>query len=58
LVRAQYDAGTAQQLDVLQAQDSFVASEVAVAQAHFDLALADLQLKRAAGIFPNDRSVR
>jgi outer membrane protein TolC len=56
LVRAQYDAGTTQQLEVLQAQDSFVASEVAVAQAHFDLALADLQLKRAAGIFPDDRS--
>jgi len=58
LVRAQYDAGTAQQLDVLQAQDSFFSSEVAVAQAHFDLALADLQLKRAAGIFPKDRSAR
>jgi OMF family outer membrane factor len=58
LVRAQYEAGTAQQLDVLQAQDSLFSSEVAVAQAHFDAALAAIQLKRAAGIFPSDRSAR
>jgi outer membrane protein TolC len=58
LVRAQYDAGTAQQLDVLQAQDSLVVAEVSVAQARFDLALAEVELKRAAGIFPNERSAR
>jgi outer membrane protein len=52
LVRAQYEAGTAKQLDVLQAQDVLVAAEVALAQAHFDVALADLQLRRAAGEFP------
>ena len=52
LVRAQYDAGTARQLDVLQAQDALVGAEVALAQAHFDVALADLQLRRAAGAFP------
>jgi outer membrane protein len=52
LVRAQYDAGTARQLDVLQAQDALVGAEVALAQAHFDVALADLQLRRAAGEFP------
>jgi outer membrane protein len=52
LVRAQYEAGTAKQLDVLQAQDVLVGSEVALAQAHFDVALADLQLRRAAGEFP------
>ena len=52
LVRAQYDAGTAKQLDVLQAQDVLVGAEVALAQAHFDVALADLQLRRAAGEFP------
>ena len=52
LVRAQYDAGTAKQLDVLQAQDVLVGAEVALAQAHFDVALADLQLRRAAGAFP------
>jgi len=52
LVRAQYDAGTAKQLDVLQAQDTLVAAEVGLAQAHFDLALAGLQLQRAAGEFP------
>jgi outer membrane protein TolC len=52
LVRAQYEAGTAKQLDVLQAQDVLVGAEVALAQAHFDVALADLQLRRAAGEFP------
>lgn len=52
LVRAQYEAGTAKQLDVLQAQDVLVGSEVALAQAHFDVALADLQLRRATGEFP------
>ncbi|HET7506242.1 MAG TPA: TolC family protein [Kofleriaceae bacterium] len=52
LIRAQYEAGTAKQLDVLQAQDVLVAAEVALAQAHFDVALADLQLRRAAGQFP------
>jgi outer membrane protein TolC len=55
LVRAQYEAGTAKQLDVLQAQDVLVGSEVALAQAHFDVALADLQLRRAAGDFPGRR---
>jgi outer membrane protein TolC len=52
LVAAQHDAGTATQLDLLQAQDALVAAEVAQAQAHFDLALADLTLRRNAGTFP------
>jgi outer membrane protein TolC len=52
LIRAQYEAGTARQLDVLQAQDGLVTAEVGLAQAHFDVALADLQLRRAAGQFP------
>jgi outer membrane protein TolC len=52
LVRAQYDAGTAKQLDVLQAQDVLVGAEVSLAQAHFDVAFSDLQLRRAAGEFP------
>jgi len=52
LTRAQYDAGTAKQLDVLQAQDSVVAAEVGLAQAHFEVSLADVQLRRAAGTFP------
>lgn len=58
LVRAQYGAGKATQLDVLQAQDSLVAAEVAVAQARFAMALADIQLRRAAGVFPSKRSDR
>ena len=58
LIRAQYEAGTSQQLDVLQAQDSLVAAEVAVAQARFDMALADLQLQHAVGLFPRERSGR
>jgi len=52
LVRAQYEAGAVKQLDVLQAQDVLVSAEVGLAQAHFDVALADLQLHRAAGEFP------
>jgi OMF family outer membrane factor len=52
LVRAQYEAGTAKQLDVLQAQDVLISAEVGLAQSHFDVALADLQLRRAAGRFP------
>jgi outer membrane protein TolC len=58
LIRAQYEAGTAQQLDVLAAQDSMVSSEVSVARAHFDLALADLELGRAAGTFPPNKANR
>jgi len=56
LVRAQYEAGTARQLDVLQAQDTLVGAEVALAQSHFDVALAELQLRRAAGEFPGRRT--
>jgi outer membrane protein len=52
LVRTQYQAGTATQVDLLQAQDSLVVSQEALAQAHFDLAVADLTLRRAAGTFP------
>lgn len=52
LVRVQHDAGTATQLDLLQAQDALVGSEVALAQARFDLALSDLSLRRTAGTFP------
>jgi outer membrane protein TolC len=52
LVRVQHDAGTATQLDLLQAQDALVGAEVAVAQARFDLALSDVALRRAAGLFP------
>jgi outer membrane protein TolC len=52
LVRAQYEAGTSRQLDVLQAQDTLVGAEVSLAQAHFDVGLADLQLRRASGEFP------
>jgi outer membrane protein TolC len=53
LVRVQHDVGTATQLDLLQAQDSLVAAEVAVAQARFDLGLADIALRRSAGLFPD-----
>jgi outer membrane protein TolC len=52
LVRVQHDAGTATQLDLLTAQDALVTAEVQVAQARFDLALADLSLRRTAGTFP------
>jgi outer membrane protein len=52
LVRTQYEAGAVTQVDLLQAQDSLVASQEALAQAHFDVAVADLTLRRTAGIFP------
>jgi outer membrane protein TolC len=52
LVQVQHDAGTATQLDLLQAQDNLVTAEVALAQARFDLALGGLSLERLAGTFP------
>ncbi len=52
LVRTQYAAGNAAQIDLLQAQDGLVAAKEALAQAHFEVAVADLTLRRAAGTFP------
>lgn len=52
LVRVQQSAGAATQLDLLTAQDSLVASELAVAQARFELSLAQLTLERVSGRFP------
>jgi outer membrane protein TolC len=58
LVQVQHDAGTATQLDLLQAQDNLVAAEVALAQARFDLALGGLQLDRLSGAFPANLTSR
>ena len=52
LARAQYEIGVGTQLDLLQAQDAVQTSLVALAQAHFDVAAADLALRHAAGTFP------
>jgi outer membrane protein TolC len=52
LVRIQYEAGSITQVDLLQAQDALVLSQEVLAQAHFDVASADLMLRRAAGTFP------
>lgn len=52
LVRIQYEAGQVTQIDLLAAQDNLVAAEEALANAHFDLAVADLSFRRAAGRFP------
>jgi outer membrane protein TolC len=52
LVRTQYAAGNAAQIDLLQAQDGLVAAKESLAQAHFEVAVADLTLRRAAGSFP------
>ena len=52
LVRTQYEAGHSAQIDLLQAQDGLVAAKEAMAQAHFEVAVADLTLRRAAGSFP------
>jgi outer membrane protein TolC len=52
LVRTQYEAGSVTQVDLLQAQDGLVAAQESLAQAHFDVAVADISLKRTAGTFP------
>jgi outer membrane protein len=52
LVRTQYEAGTVTQVDLLQAQDGLVSAQLALVQARFDVAIADLTLRRAAGTFP------
>ncbi len=52
LVRIQYEAGTVTQVDLLQAQDALVGAQVGLAQAHYDVAAADLSLRHAAGTFP------
>ena len=52
LVRRQYEAGNSAQLDLLQAQDGLVAAKETLAQAHFEVAVADLTLRRAVGTFP------
>lgn len=52
LVRTQYEAGNIAQIDLLAAQDGLVAAKEALAQSHFEVALADLSLRRAAGTFP------
>lgn len=49
LVRIQYEAGTATQLDLLTAQDKLVQADVGLAQARIDLALAAFDLRRALG---------
>lgn len=58
LVQVQHDAGTATQLDLLQAQDNLVAAEVALAQARFDLSLGGLQLDRLSGSFPANLNLK
>lgn len=49
LVRAQYEAGTAKQLDLLVAQDQLTTAQVGLAQARFDLALAVLNVRKVTG---------
>jgi outer membrane protein TolC len=52
LIRTQYEAGTATQLDLLQAQDALIAANIALVQARFDVAAADLAFRYYAGTFP------
>ena len=52
LVRSQYEAGTVTQIDLLAAQDNLVIAQESLAQARFDVAIADLALRRTAGTFP------
>jgi outer membrane protein TolC len=52
LVRSQYEAGTITQVDLLAAQDNLVIAQESLASARFDVAIADLALRRTAGTFP------
>lgn len=52
LVRVQYEAGNVTQVELLRAQDDLVGAQEALAQARYDVAAADLFLRRAAGTFP------
>jgi len=52
LVRTQYEAGNAAQIDLLQAQDGLTAAKEALAQAHYEVAVTELSLRHAAGTFP------
>ena len=52
LVRVQYEAGNVTQVDLLQAQDGLVAVQDSLTQAHFDVAITELTLRRTAGTFP------
>lgn len=52
LVRVQYQAGSVTQVDLLQAQDSLAIAQEVQAQARYDVAIADLNLRRTAGTFP------
>ena len=54
LMRVQYEAGIATQLDVLEAQDSLVSAEVTLVQARYTLAQDALALQRNAGLFPEE----
>jgi outer membrane protein TolC len=58
VVRTQYAAGAASQIELLQAQDALVSARVGLAQARFDLAVADLALRRASGEFPDAAGTR
>jgi outer membrane protein TolC len=49
LVRLQYEAGTATQLDLLTSQDQMDLTAVGLAQARFDLSLSIIQLRRLIG---------
>ena len=49
LVRLQYEAGTATQLDLLTSQDQADLTAVGLAQARFDLSLSVIQLRRLIG---------
>jgi outer membrane protein TolC len=52
LVRTQYQAGSVAEVDLLRAQDDLTGAKEALAQAHLEVALADLALHRAAGTLP------
>jgi outer membrane protein TolC len=54
LVRTQYEAGIAAQVDLLQAQDGLILAKEDLARAHYEMAMTDLALRRASGTFPGN----
>jgi outer membrane protein TolC len=52
VVWAQYQTGSVSQLELLEAQEASIDADVALAQTRFRLALARIELRKAAGAFP------
>jgi outer membrane protein TolC len=52
ILRIQHTAGVAPQIDLLIAQDALINAEVDASRARFELALAEIAFRKAAGLLP------